>query len=409
MKILLVEDSEDKAGQVSSLLESVIPGVNIDRAKSFRGGVQKLEACAYDLLLLDMMLPIRDGETPVKQGGRNVLSEVLDGSGCRRPSHIICLTAFHDIVGEFRDEAEKKLVHVVVYDEESTKWRAMLTEKARQIEARILEADTFPKDFKIDVAVVTSSPSVELQEVLRLSCFVGEYNQQDVLHYYSSSWTTTQNENISVIACAAPSMGMTAACVTACKVIERWRPRFLIMTGIAAGTGKEQKYGDVLIAEAAYDYGSGKITETENGERIFTPSYCQIRIEPALHALLQRWERDQIQTDVIRRAWQVEMPSPPRLILGLLASGAAVVQSKDLVEDILSKSRKVVGLDMEGYGIFHAAHLATSPRPNVLIAKSVSDFADNRKDDKWQQYAAFTSAHFIYEFFTKEVGLKFGK
>ena len=204
-------------------------------------------------------------------------------------------------------------------------------------------------------------------------------------------------------------MGMTAACVTACKVIERWRPRFLVMTGMAAGTRKEQNYGDILIAEAAYDYGSGKITDTESGERIFTPSYNQLRVDAALYALLQRWERDQLHTDAIGRAWYTEKQPPPRLIIGLLASGAAVVQSQVLVEDILNKSRKVVGLDMEAYGIFHAAHLATSPRPKVLIVKSVSDFADKRKDDKWQQYAAFTSARFVYEFFINEMGLQLGK
>ena len=181
------------------------------------------------------------------------------------------------------------------------------------------------------------------------------------------------------------------------------------MSGIAAGTKKEQSYGDILIAEAAYDYGSGKITETETGERIFTPSYSQIRIDAALHALVQRWERDQLRTDIIKRAWYAEQATAPRLIIGLLASGAAVVQSQALVDDILEKSRKAVGIDMEAYGIFHAAHLATSPRPKVLVAKSVSDFADKRKNDKWQQYAAFTSARFIREFFTNESGLRLNK
>jgi nucleoside phosphorylase len=283
-----------------------------------------------------------------------------------------------------------------------------LAAKARYIDTRIQEANTFPKDYKIDVAIVTSSPLVELQEVLRLSDFVGEYHQDDVLHYYFSNWRNSGGADISIAACAAPVMGMTAACATACKVIERWRPRFLVMTGIAAGTRPTQNYGDVLIAEAAYDYGSGKITETENGERMFTPSYSQLRVDATLHALLQRWEREQLQTDVIRRAWHGEQRSSPRLVIGLLASGAAVVQSQALVEDILGKSRKVVGLDMEAYGIFHAAHLATPPQPKVLIAKSVSDFADKRKDDIWQQYAAFTSARFVREFFSMETGLLLG-
>jgi hypothetical protein len=36
---------------------------------------------------------------------------------------------------------------------------------------------------------------------------------------------------------------------------------------------------------------------------------------------------------------------------------------------------------MEAYGISHAAELAREPRPRVLIAKSVCDYADNAKSD----------------------------
>jgi nucleoside phosphorylase len=95
----------------------------------------------------------------------------------------------------------------------------------------------------------------------------------------------------------------------------------------------------------------------------------------------------------------------PRMVIGLLASGAAVVQSPQIIDEILKSSRKVIGLEMEAYGIFQAAHLARPPRPRVLVAKSVADFADNRKDDRWQEYASATSARFIYEFFTNNPDL----
>ena len=127
---------------------------------------------------------------------------------------------------------------------------------------------------------------------------------------------------------------------------------------------------------------------------VLVRSPSQLDIDAELHAILQRWERDQLHTDCIRRAWHAEQQRSPKLIIGVLASGAAVVQSKAVVEEVLSRSRKVVGLDMEAYAIFHAAHLARAPRPRVLVAKSVSDFADAKKNDESQQYAAFTSARF---------------
>lgn len=56
----------------------------------------------------------------------------------------------------------------------------------------------------------------------------------------------------------------------------------------------------------------------------------------------------------------------------------------------------------------HAANLASAPSPKVLVVKAVSDFADSRKNDLWQKYAAFTSARFVFEFFTKEKELQIG-
>ncbi|MGA8792740.1 MAG: hypothetical protein WB498_07425, partial [Candidatus Binatus sp.] len=84
--------------------------------------------------------------------------------------------------------------------------------------------------------------------------------------------------------------------------------------------------------------------------------------------------------------------------LGPIASGASVVQSQPLVRQIESHNRKVIGVEMETYGVFLAARLCRKPRPVAMSFKSVADFADLSKSDKYQDYAAFTSANFLYEF-----------
>ena len=45
------------------------------------------------------------------------------------------------------------------------------------------------------------------------------------------------------IACATPSMGVTATRVTACKLIECWHPRFLIVTDIGSALEKSKIMG----------------------------------------------------------------------------------------------------------------------------------------------------------------------
>lgn len=411
MKILIVEDLDEKADSVQALLRGALPQSEfiVDRARSYRSGVRHMEKQAYDLLILDLVLPVRDGESPSDQGGKQLLTEILDGTECRRPAHIACLTAFEESAEVVQQELARNLVHLIVYKQDQ-RWKEPLRAQIQYIQQRLADSDRAPKEHQIDIAIVTSSPDVELREVNKLpGAFVAEYNREDSIYYYRGEWKSKTDKRLSVVACAAPSMGMTAACVTACKVIERWRPRFLVMCGIAAGTAKDQKFGDVLVAEAAYDYGSGKIADLEAGKRIFIPSPLQRHIDAALHALLQQWQRDQTGMDEIRKAWHQQQRESPKLWIGLMASGAAVVQSQELVDEILQESRKVIGLEMEAYAIFQAAELAREPRPRVLVAKSISDFANKKKKDDAQQYAAFTSARFVYEFFTNATELDLGR
>ncbi len=121
MKVLIADDTDAKAAAVESVLRAALATrpVDIRRSKSFRGAVKQLEEEVFDLLILDLVMPVRDGEAPSGTAGKQVLSELLDGSACHPPSHIICLTAFSEAATTLRTDAEKKLVHVVVYDETS--------------------------------------------------------------------------------------------------------------------------------------------------------------------------------------------------------------------------------------------------------------------------------------------------
>ena len=48
---------------------------------------------------------------------------------------------------------------------------------------------------------------------------------------------------------------------------------------------------------------------------------------------------------------------------------------------------------MESYGMFYAAYNAIKPLPKIVASiKSVSDFADIKKNDNYQEYASYTSA-----------------
>ena len=81
---------------------------------------------------------------------------------------------------------------------------------------------------------------------------------------------------------------------------------------------------------------------------------------------------------------------------GPLASGTAVVANKTVLQkQVMTSFQNTEGVEMEGYGVAYAASHSLEPRPNVIIAKSVCDFADERKDDSYQKFAAYTSCEFV--------------
>ena len=53
---------------------------------------------------------------------------------------------------------------------------------------------------------------------------------------------------------------------------------------------------------------------------------------------------------------------------------------------------------MEAYGVFAAADEAPLPIPQAFALKSIVDFADKRKADLQQAYAAYTSANALKHF-----------
>lgn len=78
--------------------------------------------------------------------------------------------------------------------------------------------------------------------------------------------------------------------------------------------------------------------------------------------------------------------------IGPLASGASAVAEKSMSAEIAGQHRKLLGVEMEAYGILAAAEEATTPRPEAIVLKGVSDYLDETKDDSMQRCAAYTSA-----------------
>ena len=115
-------------------------------------------------------------------------------------------------------------------------------------------------------------------------------------------------------------------------------------------------------------------------------------------ATITRLKQNEDLLDSIEKGFKYSKGKPNTRLqvhLGPVASVPAVLSSKEQVENIQIHVRKLLGVEMEGYGVFYAASNCVHPKPiyNILI-KSVSDYADPEKSDDYQEYAMYTSAEF---------------
>lgn len=83
----------------------------------------------------------------------------------------------------------------------------------------------------------------------------------DTQTYYSASIEKNGSSH-KIVYARQSEMGMTVAVTLTMKLIEHFRPQFMIMVGIAAGIARsdmaEQIYGDVVVADMIWNYTSGK-------------------------------------------------------------------------------------------------------------------------------------------------------
>jgi nucleoside phosphorylase len=193
-------------------------------------------------------------------------------------------------------------------------------------------------------------------------------------------------------------MGLTAAAIATTHLVLQFRPRLVVMIGIAAGTtagGKQ--FGDVLVADPSVDYMSGKIASV-NGARQFLPDPYPLGLNPRIRSVLRRHVASRDAFAEIQSRWTGRLPpGRNRMHLGPLGAADQVIDDYTRILEIQLNWRKLIGLEMETYGVYRACHESPEPKPDVVSFKAVCDFAAEKSDD-WQDYAAYVAAQFATNF-----------
>lgn len=403
--ILIIDDNPDKIYELQETIKQIGDNVQVDYELEVKKACCVLEKRYYDLLILDVQLPSIDHRGGVaEKGGIQILEMISEMDSINKPAQIIGLTAFDENYEEVKREFENKLWHLVKYSKSSIEWKNQILEK---IEYLLLSRECFersiPKkieDICIDCVIITAVDN-EFNTVIKCGFTWKQYQREgDPTRYYYTTFEKNGN-TLKLLLVKQNQMGMSASSMLTTKIIEAFSPKLVCMVGIAGGRKEEVNLGDIIIASESWDYGSGKIRPKSASSGFeLSPEPHQIGISAACKEYLSDDFSKQLYQ--VRMKWNEsngkEINHDIKIHIGALASGASVVQDdKMIAEYILPQNRKVLGLDMETYGVYYAAKNAYNKKVEFLSIKAVSDFADSSKNDDYQLYSAFVSTHFLLE------------
>lgn len=397
MRILVVDDDDAKIEVMrGKLAASDIADSELETASTAQEARQALRQRHFDLLILDLVLPNRLGDTPSILTSTEFLQDVIDNDIYQKPSHVLGLTAFEEAEISAKQQFSDSLWYILRYDRTSNDWAEPIIRSIRYIQ----QQERSQSPYNVDLCIVTALRSPELEAVFNLPWEWEPSTPIDDINFARFATFKSDGSDFRVVAACPTRMGMISTALLCAKLIANFRPRFLAMAGICAGVKSKSEIGDVIVGDPTWDWQSGKRTkDKENTQFSIAPHH--LGPSEFVRSRMHQLASDKSVWDGIRSGWTGTARSAPRLRIGPMASGSAVLADGQVIEEIRKQHRELIGIEMEAYGLFAAAYNAKFPRPTPLALKSVCDFADDAKSDDFQAYAAYTSAQAVKAFFEK--------
>ena len=412
LRILLIDDAPEKIAKYRELLGEIdeINPQFVSVATCVEHAEELVSKEQFDLAILDLYIPTRFGEEPSPDNAVAFLKDLSMDDELMMPYNVVGITRWKDADPKYKDFFESHLLAYILYEQNSDDWKEKLRNKISFL-TKAQKSVRNQEIYDYDVAIVNAlgAENEKVREVFGLYDWHREEIPSDKsTTYYTKIVSNEKGDRIRMVTCHALQMASTASAALTTKLLYYFRPKYLFMTGIAAAVNQEGvNLGDVMVATKVWDGASGKIKSDEDGNSIFYPDYHELSLDTDMQATVIRLKQERTILNEIEEGFTFKTGKPDTKLhvhLGPIASVPAVLSSKDEVDKIQIHCRKLLGIEMEGYGMFYAANNSAHPRPKyTMLIKSVSDFADPGKSDNYQEYAMYTSAAFARHIIMNEL------
>lgn len=128
IKILVVDDLAVKREKIVNVIldNHDIQEGNIVEAKSVKEARKVLYKEYFDLMILDLVLPIEENGESLAKNGSDFLHETGINPSIKPPIHIVGMSGYQDEISDYSDDFSKKLWSLIEYSEDSSNWEDQL-------------------------------------------------------------------------------------------------------------------------------------------------------------------------------------------------------------------------------------------------------------------------------------------
>lgn len=257
-----------------------------------------------------------------------------------------------------------------------------------------------------DVLILTALP-VELAAAKKAFAITDDVSPavtSNGIHFWTTDIARPDGPLKCMVASFAGAGNVNASSITT-HLLTEFRPKKVVMMGIAGGLREKMVMGEVIIAERVVYYESaaalagGNIAPRPEMLRPGMPTQQNINTYLAASMLSARLSN-------LAQSFGLEIPASSQagnvsrgltVSLATIASGELLMKDPDLMESLRTLHDKAHVVEMEAYGVFDACEKHSIP---ALIVRGISDYGDGTKDDTFHAIASLAAAIISLDFIT---------